>query len=339
MRAIYFIFISLVFMSCRNSGGGEEVQAPTLGEETVQEEQNPKLQTYTSQKWYFSAEIPLGFEVFEGQLPGESPVINFYDSEIEKEPPFGIHNDASMAYITVLPQGFGVDAPGGPRKSLKDWEGNLPLSFNINKNDSYAYLLESGEPWAIGISFNSPPPGWNEYGTIYIFYEVNDFRAECFSSSTGEEITMDQCDSLGGDAMKFYGKVSEEKRSALNAILESLHFIDPNREREEIGNLIKPEVPERNATVTSPLHIEGRAKGTWFFEANAPVKLVTESGKVLAESYLEAQGDWMTKDWVPFSGQLEFKTKEKRGYLIFSRANASGKPEHDRMLRIPVVFN
>jgi hypothetical protein len=328
-----------MFLSCRNSGGSGEAQMPTLGEEAVQEEQNTNMQSYTSQKWHFSTEIPQGFKVFEGQLPGGSPVINIYDREIDQQPPFGIHNKATMAYMAVLPKGFGVDGPGGPRKSLNEWEGNLPLSFSINKNDSYAYLLESGEPWAISLSFNSAPPGWNEYGAIYIFYQVNDFRAECFSSNTGESIPIDQCDPMGGDAMKFYGKLSEEKMSALNGILERLYFNDPKREREEIENLIKVETPKRNASVSSPLQIEGRAKGYWFFEASAPVSLVTNSGKVLAEKYVEAQGDWMTEDWVPFSGQLEFETKEKRGHLIFSRANASGKPQHDRMLRVPVKFN
>ena len=296
-------------------------------------------ETYTSQKWHFSAEIPEGFKIYEGELPGASPVINFYDSGIEKEPPFAIHNDASMAYIAVLPNGFGVDAPGGPRKSLQDWEETLPLSFQIDPDNSYAYLLESGEPWAVSLSFHTPPPGWNEYGSIYVFYEINNFRAECFSSNTGEEIPMNRCNPMEGDAMKFYGNISEEKRSALNDILESLYFTDPKQEREPIENLIRLEQPQEGQKISSPLKIKGEAKGYWFFEATAPVKLISESGKQLAESYISATENWMTEAWVPFEGELEFNTKEKRGVLIFSRANASGKPEQDRSLRVPVVFN
>ncbi|WP_029035290.1 Gmad2 immunoglobulin-like domain-containing protein [Salinimicrobium terrae] len=336
MRAIIFILIGLVVLSCRNSGEGTEQQEePSIS----QPETSENTEEFTSEKWRFSAEIPESFEVFEGELPGKAPIVNFYDSSIEKEPPFGIHNDASMAYIAVLPEGYGVDGPGGPRKSLLDWDGNLPLSFNVNRRDSYVYLMENGEPWGISLRFHTPPPGWNEYGGIYVFYQVNNFRAECFSSNTGEKIAMEQCNPLGGDAMKFYGEVSEEKKKALNAILESLYFTDPNREREEIGDLIKVEKPQENATVSSPLEIKGEAKGYWFFEATAPIKLISESGKELAESYVEAQGEWMTENWVPFAGRLEFKTNEKRGYLIVSRANASGKPEHDRMLRVPVEFN
>ena len=336
MRTLIFLLVCLVVLSCRNSG--EKEQQPQEPAAPVPEPAENSTE-YTSQKWHFSAEIPEGFESYEGQLPGESPVINFYDSSIEEKPPFAIHNDASMAYIAILPEGFGVDGPGGPRQSLQEWEGSLSLSFNVDKQNSYAYLMENGQPWAISLSFSSPPPGWNQYGGIYIFYEVNNFRAECFSANTGEEISMEQCNPMEGDAMKFYGNVSEEKREALNAILESLYFTDPNRDREEIGSLIKVEQPQDNATISSPLQISGEARGYWFFEASAPVRLITESGQEIAESYVEAQGNWMTEDWVPFSGQLEFETKEKRGYLIFSRANASGKPEHDRMLRIPLNLN
>ncbi|SOC78633.1 Immunoglobulin-like domain of spore germination [Salinimicrobium sediminis] len=336
MRPIYFTLIALIFFSCRNAAEKEQ-------EETTSEAPEPKMtastKNYTSQKWHFSAEIPEGFEIFEGELPGESPVINFFDPEIEEEPPFAIHNDAEDAYIAVLPKGFGVDAPGGPRRSFKEWKGDLPLSFQADPESSYAYLLENGEPWAISVRFQTPPPGWNEYGSIYVFYEVNNFRAECFSSNTGEEVDMKECNPMEGDAMKFYGEVSEEKRSALNDILESLYFTDPNRERREIEELIKVEQPQENSTVSSPLKISGKARGYWFFEASAPVRLVSESGKVLAEKYISATDDWMTEDWVPFEAELEFKTKEKRGYLIFNRANASGKPEHDRVMRIPVVFN
>ncbi|NJY64271.1 hypothetical protein HC174_16130 [Salinimicrobium sp. CDJ15-81-2] len=336
MRPIFFILIPLIFFSCRDSAEKER-------QEKISETPAPKVtsptKTYTSQKWHFSAEIPQGFKIYEGELPGESLVINFFDPEIEEEPPFAIHNDAEDAYIAVLPNGFGVDAPGGPRKTLKEWEGNLPLSFQVDPEASYVYLLENGKPWAVSMGFSTPPPGWNEYGSIYIFYKINNFKAECFSSNTGEKIDMNECNPMDGDAMKFYGDVSEEKRETLNAILESLYFIDPNREREKIEELINVEQPPKNATVSSPLKISGEAKGYWFFEASAPVRLVSQSGTILSERYISATGDWMTEYWVPFEAKLEFETREKRGYLIFNRANASGKPEHDRVLRIPVKFN
>jgi hypothetical protein len=99
------------------------------------------------------------------------------------------------------------------------------------------------------------------------------------------------------------------------------------------------EQPQENSVVNSPLEIKGEAKGYWFFEATAPVKLVAENGKLINQKYISATEEWMTQDWVPFEASLEFETKEKRGYLIFNRANASGKPEHDRVLRVPVLFN
>lgn len=328
--------MSLIFFSCRDSAEREQKNENIAAPE---QEETETTKEFTSQKWDISGEIPEGFEVYEGELPGKAPIINIYDTTIVEQPPFGIHNDASMAYIAVLPEGYGVDGPGGPRKAFKDWDENLALQFDVDPNDSYAYLLESGEPWAVSLSFYSPPQGWNEYGGIYVFYEVNNFRAECFSGNTGEEIPMEECNALGGDAMKFYGDVSEEKKQSLNGILESLYITDPNREREEIQDLIRLETPQENDAVSSPLKISGEAKGYWFFEATAPVQLVAENGKIISEKYITATEDWMTEDWVPFEAELEFETNEKRGYLKFNRANASGKPEHDRKLRIPVSFN
>ena len=336
MRLLSLILLSILFFSCRNSSGTGEREETEVNPEP---DTTVNTETYTSQKWHFSAEIPEGFEVFEGRLPGESPVINFYDPEIEGEPPFALHNDAQDAYIAVLPEGYGVDGPGGPRKSFKDWDGYLPLQFEVDQNKSYVYLLENGEPWALSLGFYAPPKDWNQYGSIYVFYEVNNFKAECFSSDTGEEITMEACNPLQGDAMKFYGEVSAEKRAALNSILESMYFFDPNRERENLEELIKLEQPQEEMSISSPLKIRGEARGYWFFEASAPVRLINEKGNLIAEKYITATEDWMTEDWVPFEGELEFETKEKRGYLVLNRANASGKPEHDRVLRLPVVFN
>ncbi|NJW53707.1 Gmad2 immunoglobulin-like domain-containing protein [Salinimicrobium oceani] len=336
MRALIFLLLGIIIISCRNSGGKEQQHEEPATPVPDPVESSTK---YTSQKWHFSAEIPASFEVFEGQLPGEAPVINFYDQNIPKDPPFAIHNDASFLYIAVLPEGFGVDAPGGPRTTLQTYNENFVLSFDLDLQNSYAYLLENGEAWAMSLRFHSPPPGWNEYGNIFVFYEVQDFRAECFSSNTGKKIPLAQCDALGGDVMKFYGEISEAKKQALNDILESLYFTDPNREREEISQLIKVEAPKADEVVNSPIKIAGKAKGFWFFEATAPVRLISEDGKELAQGYIEAQEDWMTEDWVPFEANLDFETKEKRGYLIFNRANASGKPENDRILRVPVKFN
>ncbi|MCB9289406.1 MAG: hypothetical protein H6560_18995 [Lewinellaceae bacterium] len=110
-------------------------------------------------------------------------------------------------------------------------------------------------------------------------------------------------------------------------------------EKERIGNLLKVEKPLPNQNVASPLGIEGRARGYWFFEGSFPVTLLDKDYKTLATGNAEAQGNWMTEDFVPFRLTLEFESPgDERGYLRFEKANPSGLPENDREFRFPVIF-
>lgn len=114
---------------------------------------------------------------------------------------------------------------------------------------------------------------------------------------------------------------------------------------EDIGNaldkadLIRVVSPQPNEVVTSPLVVEGEARGTWFFEGNFPVRLVNGSGDELALGIAIAQGEWMTEAFVPFSVELQFRSPgRKSGTLILQKDNPSGLPEYEDELRIPVRF-
>lgn len=109
--------------------------------------------------------------------------------------------------------------------------------------------------------------------------------------------------------------------------------------KKDISNLIIVENPLPNMEVTSPLKISGKARGYWYFEADAPIVLLDKDGKKLAESYIKATGNWMTEDFVDFSGSIEFDAPDDEGgYLLFKRANPSDNPENDREFKIPVLF-
>jgi hypothetical protein len=99
------------------------------------------------------------------------------------------------------------------------------------------------------------------------------------------------------------------------------------------------EAPEPQALIESPLECRGRARGSWFFEATFPISLLDARGAVVARHYAEASGEWMTESFVPFAAQLSFQPPATdTGVLVFHRANASGLPEHDAELRVPVRF-
>ncbi len=115
---------------------------------------------------------------------------------------------------------------------------------------------------------------------------------------------------------------------------------------EDIGNelekydLIRVSTPRPNQTIESPLTIKGEARGFWFFEAVLPVKLLNDKGEELVVGYVQAANDWMTEDFVPFEGEINFISKVKgEGNLVFNKANPSGLAEHDEELWVPVQIN
>lgn len=105
--------------------------------------------------------------------------------------------------------------------------------------------------------------------------------------------------------------------------------------------LIFTETPLPNQKVTSPLIVSGNARGYWYFEASFPIELVDANGVRLAISPAQAQGDWMTENFVPFSATLTWSsasTTATSGTLILHRDNPSGMPENDDEISLPVIF-
>ena len=98
--------------------------------------------------------------------------------------------------------------------------------------------------------------------------------------------------------------------------------------------------PTPNDQINSPLLIKGEARGTWFFEASFPVVLTDWDGKIIARGIAQAEGDWMTTGFVPFTATLDFTKPSygKNGFLILKKDNPSGLPQNDASAEIPVRF-
>ncbi len=114
---------------------------------------------------------------------------------------------------------------------------------------------------------------------------------------------------------------------------------------ENIGNeislvdLIRINSLRPNQTVKSPLTISGQARGYWFFEASFPAKLLDANNNTIAQGIAQAQGEWMTEDFVPFLATIEFNTPQTpTGTLILQKDNPSGLPEHNNQLIVPIKF-
>lgn len=105
--------------------------------------------------------------------------------------------------------------------------------------------------------------------------------------------------------------------------------------------MITVSAPLPNTKVTIPLLVTGSARGNWYFEASFPIRLVDTNGNTILQTHAEAQGEWMTENFVPFTATLTWSstsTTATSGVLILMRDNPSGLPEHDAQIEIPVTF-
>jgi len=97
--------------------------------------------------------------------------------------------------------------------------------------------------------------------------------------------------------------------------------------------------PLPKAVIKSPLLIRGAARGSWFFEAVFPIRLLDGRGREVARTAAHAQGTWMTNAFVPFTARLQFKRPATRfGTLVFEKDNPSGLSENAAAVTMPVSF-
>jgi glucose/arabinose dehydrogenase len=146
----------------------------------------------------------------------------------------------------------------------------------------------------------------------------------------GRISTFEDCVGAGGIILESYPRQCRaEGKSFTENIGNELEKLD----------LIRISSPRPNQIISSPLLIEGEARGYWFFEASFPVRLYNANGEELAVIPIQAQNEWMTTDFVPFRAMLEFgKPGTETGTLVLEKDNPSGLPEHADELRVPVRF-
>jgi hypothetical protein len=108
------------------------------------------------------------------------------------------------------------------------------------------------------------------------------------------------------------------------------------------NDLIVLTSPQPGTRITSPVTLTGKARGYWFFEASFPISVVNWDGLIIGEGIAQAQGEWMTEDFIPFTATIDFtfdpETPYNRGALILKKDNPSGDPSRDDALEIPVTF-
>lgn len=106
------------------------------------------------------------------------------------------------------------------------------------------------------------------------------------------------------------------------------------------NELIEVDNPVPGASVSSEIIVSGKARGSWYFEGDFPLLLTDDMGQVIAQGFASAQGPWMTTDWVPFTGRLEFQRLKIPGWgwIVFKKDNPSDRRELGAEVAIPVLL-
>ncbi len=147
--------------------------------------------------------------------------------------------------------------------------------------------------------------------------------------------SFEECAAAGNPVMESFPRQCRAGDRTFTEIIAE----EPEPEEPEEVSLITVDSPQPNDTITSPVHIEGQARGYWYFEASFPVKLYDADDNLIVSSAAQAQSDWMTEDFVPFELDLTFPTPATAtGKLVLEKDNPSGLPENDASIEIPVTF-
>lgn len=95
--------------------------------------------------------------------------------------------------------------------------------------------------------------------------------------------------------------------------------------------------PLPKSVISSPLEVRGEARGGWYFEGSFPITIKDESGQILGQGAAQAEGEWMTSEFVPFRATIIFVSSGSiTGSLVLSKDNPSGLPENSAEVTIPI---
>ncbi|MCB9814403.1 YdcF family protein [Candidatus Nomurabacteria bacterium] len=123
---------------------------------------------------------------------------------------------------------------------------------------------------------------------------------------------------------------------------DKISITDDTEKEVTKTELIRVGSPQAGQVISSPVTVTGQARGSWFFEASFPLVVVDWDGLIIGTGFATADGDWMTEEFVPFTGTVSYdlatSTPYRRGAIILKKDNPSGLPENDDAVEIPIEF-
>jgi hypothetical protein len=91
--------------------------------------------------------------------------------------------------------------------------------------------------------------------------------------------------------------------------------------------------------VSGQMAIMGSVKNAYFFEANILINILDANKNILKNGHGNATTDWMTVEPVSFEGNIDLSGLPKGfAYIEIHNDNASGLPENDKSILIPIII-
>ena len=146
-------------------------------------------------------------------------------------------------------------------------------------------------------------------------------------------LSFEDCVAAGYPVMESYPRQcrTPDGRTFAEEIQETITYINSS------ADLIVVDNPFPGAVTGKSFSVIGRARGNWFFEASFPIKVLDSNGQQIAIAVAQAEGEWMTTDFVPYKADITVpETYIGPATLVLNKDNASGLPEHDASVSFPI---
>jgi hypothetical protein len=130
---------------------------------------------------------------------------------------------------------------------------------------------------------------------------------------------------------KYYAPVSSKTVST--ATTESITYTNAST------SIITVDLPYPGAVTGKNFSVIGKARGYWFFEASFPIEVLDANGVVIARAIAQAEGDWMTSEFVPFKADIVIPpTYIGKSTLLLKKDNPSDLREKDASISFPFTI-
>lgn len=269
-----------------------------------------------------------------------SPKYNIYQKPQGTPLTFPITHHSNVTNVSIFPLGIPTEGVFGKTIPFQE-----EIGFAVS-DDSRIYILEDGTPFAAFIRPREVPTSWNEAGFLWIRVWIENLETRCLRD--GVQLTEEECDPLGSnDTIVRTGVVDASLWEEELTMIRTFSFDNSTTGIATGTDMVLINSPLPNEVISSPVTVRGEACGTWYFEGSFSVVLTDWEGRIVAQEQAQAEGEWMTENFIPYSVELTFDSPYsegdlefmKNGTLILQKANPSGLSEHAETFEVPIRFS